>query len=154
MKMNQAAYAFLMDGNPVACQDFGHGHINSTVRITTDTGAEYVLQKINTYVFHEPVKLMENAQAVTEFIRQRVDDPRSALHFIPTADGLYYYRDSRGDYWRAYDFVGGFCLDAPESDQDFYESALAFGRFQHLLSDFPAETLHETIPNFHNTVDR
>ena len=53
-----------------------------------------------------------------------------------------------------YDFVGGFCLDAPEREEDFYQSALAFGRFQQLLCDFPAETLTETIPEFHNTVDR
>ena len=28
------------------------------------------------------------------------------------------------------------------------------GHFQRLLADYPAETLHETIVNFHNTVDR
>ena len=53
-----------------------------------------------------------------------------------------------------YDFVGGFCLDTPESDEDFYQSALAFGRFQEMLSRFPAETLYETIPEFHNTIYR
>ena len=37
---------------------------------------------------------------------------------------------------------------------DFYQSAVAFGQFQQQLQDFPADTLHETIPNFHNTVDR
>lgn len=45
-------------------------------------------------------------------------------------------------------------METPESNADFYESAIAFGRFQELLKDFPAETLHETIPLFHNTVDR
>jgi Ser/Thr protein kinase RdoA (MazF antagonist) len=53
-----------------------------------------------------------------------------------------------------YDFIGGFCLDAPESEEDFYQSALAFGRFQHMLSEFPSHTLYETIPEFHNTIDR
>ena len=64
-----AAYEFQMDGEPVACEEFGHGHINSTYKITTDTGHEYVLQKINKYVFHNPVQLMANANAVTSFIR-------------------------------------------------------------------------------------
>ena len=154
MNIERSAYAFRLDGNPVSCKVFGHGHINHTLKLVTDTGAEYVLQKINTYVFKDPVRLMANVSAVTDFLRSRVDDPRKALHFIPTYDGLYYHVDENGDYWRAYDFVGGFCLDAPESDEDFYQSALAFGRFQHLLSDFPAETLYETIPEFHNTVDR
>lgn len=152
--IEQAAYAFLLDGKPVTCEGFGHGHINYTLKLTTDTGAEYILQRINRYVFHDPVHVMANASAVTAFIRERVEDPRLALHFIPTAEGLYYHVDEQGEYWRMYDFVGGYCLDAPECDEDLYQSALAFGRFQHMLSDFPADTLYETIPEFHNTVDR
>lgn len=154
MQIEKAAYAFQMDGAPVSCREFGHGHINYTLKIDTDTGAEYVLQRINTYVFHDPVGLMANASAVTDFIRRKVADPRMALHFIPTTEGLYYYRDENNQYWRMYDFVGGFCLDLPEKEEDFYQSALAFGRFQHQLSDFPADTLVETIPEFHNTIDR
>ena len=134
-----AAYEFQMDGEPVACEEFGHGHINSTYKITTDTGHEYVLQKINKYVFHNPVQLMANANAVTSFIREREADPRAAIHFIPTRnyDGSFCHRDSDGEFWRMYDYVGGFCVDQPETDEDFYQSAVAFGRFQHLLADFP-----------------
>ena len=154
MSIEKAAYAFRIDGNPVSCQAFGHGHINHTLKLTTDTGAEYVLQKINKYVFRDPVRLMSNVSSVTDFIRKKVADPRLALHFIPTYKNRYYHRDEEGEFWRMYDFVGGFCLDAPESEEDFYQSALAFGRFQELLSDFPADTLYETIPEFHNTVDR
>lgn len=152
--VEKAAYAFNLDGQVIHCEEFGHGHINSTFKITTDTGAEYVLQRINQYVFRDPVRLMSNASAVTDFIRERVNDERLVLHFRPTAEGLFYHQDTQGEFWRMYDFVGGFCLDAPESDADFYQSALAFGRFQHLLSDFPASTLYETIPEFHNTANR
>ena len=42
----------------------------------------------------------------------------------------------------------------PESDEDFYQCALAFGKFQKALNDFPAESLHEIIPDFHNTPKR
>ena len=154
MSIIQAAHAFQLEGAPIQCEEFGHGHINYTYKITTDAGFEYILQRINTYVFRQPVQLMANASAVTDFIRERVDDPRLSLHFIPTSEGLFYHQDNDGCFWRMYDFVGGFCLDAPESDEDFYQSALAFGRFQHLLSDFPADTLFETIPEFHKTIDR
>lgn len=154
MQIEKAAYAFALDGNPVSCQVFGHGHINYTLKVVTDTGAEYILQRINQYVFKDPVRLMENVSAVTDYLRERVDDPRLSLHFLPAADGLYYYRDEDGEYWRMYDFVGGYCLDAPETEEDFYQSALAFGRFQQMLSDFPADSLYETIPEFHNTIDR
>ena len=154
MQILKAAYAFQIHGEPIACEELSQGHINSTVKLTTDTGAEYVLQKINKYVFREPIRLMANISSVTDYLRTKVEDPRHALHFIPTFDGLPYHRDTDGEFWRMYDFVGGFCLDAPESEEDFYQSAIAFGRFQYLLSDFPADTLYETIPEFHNTPDR
>ena len=154
MDIQKLTAAFALDGNPISWREFGHGHINSTFKITTDTGAEYVLQKINKYVFRNPPRLMSNVVAVTDYLRQRVEDPKMALHVIMTKRGHAYYRDGEGDFWRMYDFLHGFCLDAPESDEDFYQSGVAFGRFQELLSDFPAETLVETIPEFHNTVDR
>ena len=152
--IEKSAYAFKLNGEPVSCEVCGSGHINTTVKITTDTGAEYVLQRINKYVFKDPVRLMDNIGAVTEYLRQRVTDPRMALHFIPAYDGRYYHVDEEGEYWRMYDFVGGFCLDMPETKEDFYESALAFGRFQSMLAGFPADTLFETLPEFHNTINR
>ena len=152
--MQQAIYHFQIMGQPDFCKSFGHGHINYTFLITTDSGKQYILQRINTHVFKKPIQLMENVIAVTDHIRKKVDDPTQVLHFIPALDGKYYYRDERRRFWRCYEFVGGFCLEAPETDADFYESAVAFGRFQQQLSDFPASSLHETIPNFHNTPDR
>ena len=154
MPIENIALVFQVDGAPISCEEFGHGHINHTVKVTTDAGKDYVLQQINTYVFKEPVRLMENVSIVTNYLRDKVEDPRMALHFIPTQDGKFYYEDDDHQFWRMYDFVGGFCLDMPETDEDFYQSALAFGRFQLLLADFPAETLFETIPEFHNTIDR
>ena len=68
---------------------------------------------------------------------------------------LPYYKDKDGYYWRMYDFVtDSICLDRPESTEDFYQCAIAFGKFQKMLNDFPADTLHETIPDFHNTPKR
>jgi len=154
LDIKQLASAFTLSGTPVSWREFGHGHINSTFKVTTDTGAEYILQKINRYVFRHPVRLMANVIAVTDYLRERAEDPRMAMHFILTKKGDSYFRDPEGDFWRMYDFMQGFCLDAPESDEDFYQSGLAFGRFQGLLSDFPADSLYETIPEFHNTIDR
>ena len=154
MIIEKAAYAFQTEGSPVECQAFGHGHINNTFCVTTDTGAKYVLQRINKYVFKNPIRVMANTSSVTNYLRERVEDPRMTLHFIPAKDGRYFFKGNDGEFWRMYDFVGGFTLDMPESDEDFYQSALAFGRFQELLSEYPADTLYEIIPNFHNTIDR
>ena len=42
------------------------------------------------------------------------------------------------------------CLQQVQSAEDFYQSAVAFGNFQHQLAAYPAHTLHETIPHFHD----
>ena len=145
---------FRITGSPVSCAEFGSGHINLTYKVACDDGSAYILQRINQYVFTDPKAVMENVGAVTEYLRTRVSDPSEILHFVSSDTGTYYYVDEAGEYWRCYEFADGLCLDLPESDKDFYESAIAFGRFQEMLRDFPAETLHETIPLFHNTANR
>ncbi len=152
--MENAIFHFLTEGRPVSCTDFGHGHINYTFLVRTDSGKEYILQRINKHVFKNPERLMENVIAVSEHIRKKNDFNRGSLHFIRTTDGRYYYVDEMNRYWRCYEFVGGLCLETPETDSDLYESAVAFGSFQEQLADFPAESLFETIPDFHNTPSR
>ena len=46
------------------------------------------------------------------------------------------------------------CYQAAETPERVAASGRAFGRFQRLLRDYPADTLHETIPRFHDTEDR
>lgn len=145
---------FQTDGACITCKEFGSGHINSTYQVKTDHGKTYILQRINKYVFNDPKAVMENVGAVTKYLSERVTDPSEILNFVTADTGDYSYVDETGEYWRCYEFADGICLEAPESDRDFYESAIAFGRFQELLRDFPAETLHETIPLFHNTINR
>ena len=153
--MEQAVFQFMLEGKPVSCEKYGMGHINRTFLVVTDTGRRYILQALNRQAFHNIPKLMENIRAVTEFLRKQNDDPRSSLRLIPTVAGDFWFRDAEGEYWRAYDFIeGSICLQSAETPEDFYQSALAFGSFQRMLGDFPADTLYETIPNFHNTPDR
>ena len=154
MSILNAAFAFVLDGKPVSYQEFGSGHINNTYLIKTNTGIRYVLQHINKYVFKHPEQVMENVSAVTNYLLKQNGGTYTALHYMQTPQGLYYHLDCRGEYWRMYEFIPGICLNMSQRDEDLYQSALAFGQFQDLLKDFPAETLHETIPNFHNTIDR
>jgi len=153
--MEQAIFAFSLEGRPISCERYGMGHINRTYLVVTDTSRRYILQRLSREAFHDIPGLMENVRAVTEFLSQQTDDPRGSLHLIPTMDGACYLLDEEGEYWRVYDFVeDSLCLQSAESSEDFYQSAVAFGSFQRMLRNFPAETLHETIPNFHNTPDR
>ena len=145
---------YALDGSVISCERYGCGHINETYLVHTASGKRYILQKINHHIFKDVPGLMENIAAVTGFLRNRETDPRRVLTLVPTAGGESYLQ-LEGGYWRVYDFVeGSICLQAPESKEDFYQSAVAFGAFQQQLQDFPAHTLHETLPNFHNTADR
>ena len=146
---------FALEGNVTACEPHGCGHINHTFHVHTDAGRDYILQTINTDIFPDADMLMRNIDAVTRHLATKSDDPRHTLHVIPTRVGTLYHRDEEGRCWRVYDFVhGGVCLQKAETAHDFYQSAVAFGRFQIELADFAADTLGEVIPRFHDTPDR
>ena len=146
---------FRLDGNVIRCSEYGCGHINRTYLVLTDSGKRYILQGISTVAFKDVPGLMENIGAVTRHLQKKVKSQRECLHLVPTLDGSDYWYDGKEGYWRVYDFIeDSICLQSAETPEDFYQSAVAFGTFQRQLEDFPAQTLHETIVNFHNTPDR
>ena len=154
-QLSQILSQFPLTGTPVTCNPYGAGHINTTYLVVTDRGVRYILQKINDHVFPNVAGLQQNIAAVTGYLRQQTQEKYGVLTLVPTLDGATYYHTGAQGYWRVLDFIeGGICLEQPESPEDFYQSAIAFGTFQHQLKDFPAHTLFETIPNFHNTPDR
>lgn len=145
---------FRIEGAPVSCERYGSGHINETYIVETDAYHRYILQKLSTNVFKDIPALMENVCRVTEHMRGKVIDPRGVETVIYTNAGNSYLH-IEGNYWRVTDFIeDAICLQFPETEEDFYQSAIAFGNFQHLLSDFPVSELHETILDFHNTPKR
>ena len=146
---------FMLQGNPTYCERYGNGHINETYLLKTDAPHAYILQKINQRVFRDVDALMGNISAVTRYLAKKDADPRHVLTIVPTLDGATCARDEAGECWRVYEFVThSVCLDRAESADDFYQSAVAFGRFQNMLADFPAHTLSETIARFHDTPSR
>ena len=146
---------FQLDAPAVSCDRYGCGHINETYLVVTESGRRYILQKISNRAFPDVAGLQENIAAVTEFLHTQTSDPYGALTLIPTDEGKMWLHWDENSDWRVYDFIeGAVCLQKPETAEDFYQSAIAFGTFQQQLAGFPAHTLHETIKNFHNTPDR
>ena len=146
---------FQLDGLPISCTPYGSGHINRTFLLVTSRPHLYILQGLNTSVFKDIPGLMTNLAAVTEYLRKQTDDPRRALQLVPTVDGKPYLALENGEYWRMYEYVlDSLCLNKAETKEDLYQSGVAFGQFQRALADFPAATLTETIPRFHDTPDR
>ena len=104
---------------------------------------------------------MNNIIAVTHFMREKLESKgicpdRRILHFHKVVDDdKYYCIDNNNHFWRIYDFVDNSCsYDETDNPCMIYNAGVAFGDFQRLLSDFPIERLTETIPYFHNTVER
>lgn len=155
---------FQFTGTLVDSRPYGNGHINDTYLLTFQIGEmgrlRVILQRMNTSIFTEPVALMENILGVTSHLRKKIievggDPERETLNVIPAISNLPYYKDSKGDFWRSYKFIeGATSYEKVESKEDFYNSAVSFGHFQCLLSDFDASTLYETISGFHDTKAR
>ena len=152
---NSILAAYTSIGKVKEIVPFGSGHINSTFKVSTDKSI-YLLQQINTYVFTNPKGVMENIKGVTDHIRRKsaeagICTDRCTLNIIPTDAGELFLSDADGNAWRVYEFVEAISLDVVRSVEDFRRSASAFGHFQSLLADYPAQTLCEPIKDFHNT---
>ena len=152
---------FAFGGSFLKAQSYGFGHINDTYEayfvMPNGQMKRFILQRINSGVFKSPEKLMENIQSVTAFLRKKIienggNPDRETLNLIPAVDGKSFYRSDEENYWRAYVFIeDARTYQIVERPEHFYNAGKAFGNFQRLLSDYPAETLFETIENFHNT---
>ncbi len=151
---------FNVEGELISAERYGSGHINMTYRVVMrhhGEDKEYILQRINKNVFKDPAKLMENYVNVTQFLRKIIianggDPDRETINAIKTKTGENFTVDDEGEYWRLIIFViDSLSFDKVETPEQFYDSAVAFGNFQYLLRDYPADTLNETIVNFHNT---
>ena len=155
---------FLFDGEFIRAEPYGSGHINDTYaakfRKADGCTHRYILHRVNHFVFKKPEELLANISAVTAHLRRKIieaggNPEREALTLIPCHNGEFFYRSDTGNYWRAYHFIeNASTYQIPESSQHVYNAARAYGKFQQMLSDFPAAQLHETIPGFHNTAQR
>ena len=142
---------------------YGQGHINDTFCIVCQPqegdAVRFILQGLSSAAFPHPEELMENFVGITSYLRDKVvanggDPMRETLSLVKTRDGKNFFTDKSGKAWRLTPFIENTDCFQSATPELFEASARAFGRFQYMLQGFPAETLHETIVNFHNTEDR
>ena len=159
-KLLQVGEAFRIPGPFFSYEEIKVGNVNHTYKVNyiRDDGTgmarikSYLVQRVNTYAFQHPVELMRNIDCVTEHIRTKHPETRS-LHFHHTADGNNYLMDEDG-FWRLSNYVPSVTFDTCDDLSVVRSAGQAFGDFQMLLSDFDAEQLFYTIPDFHNTRKR
>jgi hypothetical protein len=153
---------FRIEGRFLDARSYGTGHLHDTLLVNMIANQQripYIFQRINHFAFSNPMGLMENIVRVTRFIRQKLEAQhlrkseisRRVLTVILNRDGGAFYRDTEGNYWRAYIFIkGAQTYDVLDSLDQAYQVAYMFGQFLGLLQDFPGPPLHETIADFHN----
>ena len=163
-RLSEVLEAFDFGAPVVGAIRYGQGHINDTFCVHTQPEdaccRRFILQRMSAAAFKRPDQLMENIIGVTEYLGKKIqenggDRSREAMEVLRPRNGEAFYTDAAGGAWRVYPFVEGtVCHQSADTPELFAASGRAFGRFQRLLGEYPAETLHETIPNFHNTEDR
>ena len=154
---------FDIQGIVSSVQPLGAGHINDSYKVTTGSPAtpDYVLQRINHYIFKNVDALQHNIQRVTNHIRDKytalgvTDADSRVLRLAPAKDGKLYYKDVDGNYWRILYFIpDSHSYDEGITPELALYAGRAFGDFQAMLADLPGEPLVETIPDFHNMETR
>ena len=157
------ARRFALPQGEITAAPYGNGHINDTlcVCVKTQEGMRrYIMQRVNRYVFKQPEDVIANIARVTEYLRGIIaaeggDPERETLTLVPTVDGKPFAYDEDGELWRMYLFIEGtISRDLPDTPELFALSGAAFGRFQRQMGGFPAASLVESIPDFHNTPAR
>ncbi|MBQ9010501.1 MAG: aminoglycoside phosphotransferase family protein [Clostridia bacterium] len=159
MKAENMIGHFQISGQVSEIRPYGNGNINDTFRVETVDGA-YLLQRVNTEVFKVPEEVQSNIERVTAYLKEQIirengDPRRETLTPVPCTGGGTGYRDESGRFWRVFTFIDNTrSCSQPASLSELVETGLAFGRFERRLSGFPADSLYETIPAFHDTPAR
>lgn len=157
---NDIKNAFGIGGETVKAEAFGNGNINDTYLVYIQSGdsvARYIFQRVNRAVFTNPEDIAKNVSGVTTHIANKLrlagekDIERRVVKYYRNISGGYYHITESGDYWRVMSYIyDSVCFETADNTL-LFNTGVAFGEFQRLLSDFPAETLCVTIPDFHNT---
>lgn len=145
---------FRLPGKIVSYETIKNGNINTTYKVNyTEPDKSYVFQRINTFVFKNPVEIMKNIDRVTSHIREKHSD-RITLHFRHTEDQYNFLYDEDGSFWRVMNYIDSVTFDSCDDLSIIRNTGEAFGEFQMQLSDFDGSVLYETIADFHNTRKR
>ncbi len=138
---------------------YGDGNVHDTFLVVVQPGEaeDFILQRMNTFVFRRPELVMQNIRTVTGHIRGRLDAVNPGRRWdIPgvmlARDGLDHWVGPGGSFWRAMNFIGGArSVRTVREIGHAREVGWALGMFHNLVSDLPAGNLGDTLEGFHVT---
>ena len=131
-------------------EPIGSGLINETWRIK-GIGHDYILQKVNHSIFKDPAAITQNISGVSDYLQKHFPGylfPKT----LATKDKKELVKlEGNGGFYRISFFVkNSHTIDTVQTPKQAFEAARQFGKFTHLLADFPLQRLVETLPDFHN----
>ncbi len=159
MDIESIAGKFTTRGVIAEIKPHGGGHINDSYHLVNgkEDEPDYLLQRVNHYVFKDVDLLMRNMAIVTGHIESQVkaihpgDYRRRCLEIIPTRDGMNYYRDPDGNFWRVLNFITDHVVFEQAPDPSIaHEGARMFGNFTRMLTDLDPSEIGDSIPRFHD----
>jgi Ser/Thr protein kinase RdoA (MazF antagonist) len=151
-------------GNILEIRSIGNGNINDTFLVTINcpgegSAARFILQRINTQVFRQPELVMKNMRVLTEHARDRLkrtppgsDRRWEVPQVVSTQNGLDYWIEPDGSFWRALEFIhNSYSLDAIRDRKHAEEVGHALGIFHNSIGDLSPAKLADTLEGFHIT---
>jgi Ser/Thr protein kinase RdoA (MazF antagonist) len=153
---------FRLPGPVTAVTPLGNGNVNETflVRVDAPGSPGFVLQRLNTRVFHQPRLVMGNLAALAAHVERRraagaVVAPgrrweMPAVVMARAADEPWVEEGEA--FWRTLTYVeNSRSVDVLESPQQAREVGGAVGTFHALIHDLPVAALADTLEGFHVT---
>ena len=154
-----AADQFKPQDNILNIRAYGKGNVHDTFLVTLDgrTENKYILQRINTRIFHQPELVMQNLKTFSDHVRyalrhfplspgRRWEVPRVLL----TKNGQDHWIGPDGAFWRALSFIDrARSFDTIQDPAHAREIGYALGMFHALTQDLPIEKLADTLEGFH-----
>jgi len=141
-------------GDPAHCTvtSLGSGNINDTF-LVRGIAAPFVLQKINSDVFPDPLRVIENFHKITAHLRHKSDGGQERLQValpVPTRDKRPCYRDGTGAFWRGQSYLPHASCRVLTGPAQARRVGQVLARFHRLAADLDARALREPLPGFHN----
>lgn len=164
MNLNELAVQFDVSGQLASICPTGNGNVNDTylaVFRTHFSEERIIIQRVNTHVFAKPEWIMENMSILTNHCHKQLEAENDVAdriwqlpRIVPCKNGLAYYQDNEGGFWRALTLIASATsYETAQSAEHAYEVGVVLGQFHRLVSEMNPMSLRDTLPGFHETPD-
>ena len=140
--------AYDLHDSSVEVSTISNGLINHTWKLSNGNNT-WILQRINTTVFQQPVWIQENIEQLGRYI-QSFNPQYLFVMPLSASDGTTLVEQD-GNFYRLFAYIpNSQTITVVENAQQAKEAAFQFGNFTRQFSEFDCSTLHITIKGFHD----